>query len=154
MFFPKSPRQTLFMEKPEEAEKIRQLANLLREEDKPIKLVNSQGVEAIIPDTVYHLLLTCVRILADGKALTLGLHSRDLTTQQAADILGVSLPFLIKLLDRGEIHYKNVDSYGIITFEDVMKYAKKREQQREKKLDELIQMTEEAGLYELDEKLS
>jgi len=153
MLVPQSSLQTLFIQKPKEAEKFIQLANLLSQKDQEIKLVTSKGEEAIIPDTVYQILLTCVRSLGRGEALTIVPHNRHLSTKQAADILGVSEHLLIKLLEQGEIPYIQVGSHPTITFEDLMIYAQKRDQQRENILNELIQMTEAAGLYEFDEKL-
>ena len=75
-----------------------------------------------------------------------------MTTQQAANILGVSRPFLIKLLEQGEIPYSKVGTHRKIYLEDLINYKEKRDKQREEALDELINMTEELGLYELDEK--
>jgi excisionase family DNA binding protein len=75
-----------------------------------------------------------------------------MTTQQAANILGVSRPFLIKLLEQGEILYTKVGTHRRIYLENLINYKEKRDKQREEALDELINMTEEFGLYELDEK--
>ena len=76
------------------------------------------------------------------------LHNRELTTQQAADILNVSRPFLVKLLDEGAIPYIKVGSHRRIRFKDLIIYKEHRSRKRRKLLDQLIEMTEEAGLYE------
>ena len=76
------------------------------------------------------------------------LHNRQLTTQQAADILNVSRLFLVKLLDEGAIPYIKVGSHRRIRFKDLIIYKEHRDRKRRKLLDQLIEMTEEAGLYE------
>ena len=76
------------------------------------------------------------------------LHNRELTTRQAADILNVSRPFLVKLLDEGAIPYIKVGSDRRIRFKDLIIYQEQRDRKRRKLLDQLIEMTEEAGLYE------
>ena len=76
------------------------------------------------------------------------LHNRQLTTQQAADILNVSRPFLVKLLDEEAIPYIKVGSHRRIRFKDLIIYKEHRDSKRRKLLDQLIEMTEEAGLYE------
>ncbi|MEG4346155.1 excisionase family DNA-binding protein [Microcoleus sp. A003_D6] len=75
-------------------------------------------------------------------------HNRELTTQQAADIINVSRPFLVKLLDEGAIPYIKVGSHRRIQFKDLIIYKEHRDRKRRKLLDQLIEMTEEAGLYE------
>jgi len=75
-------------------------------------------------------------------------HNRELTTQQAADILNVSRSFLVKLLDEGAIPYIKVGSHRRIQFKDLIIYKEQRDRKRRKLLDQLIEMTEEAGLYE------
>ena len=76
------------------------------------------------------------------------LHNRQLTTEQAADILNVSRLFLVKLLDEGAIPYIKVGSHRRIQFKDLIIYKEHRDRKRRKLLDQLIEMTEEAGLYE------
>ena len=75
-------------------------------------------------------------------------QNRELTTQEAADILNVSQPFLVKLLETAEIFYVKVGSHRRILFQDLMVYKEQRKVQRRQLLDRLIEMTEEAGLYE------
>lgn len=145
---------TLFKGKPEEVKRIEQLTSLLRSEGSQAKLVISGGEESIIPEEVKQIWLTCLRSMLEGKAIEIVEFNQYMTTQQAANILGVSRPFLIKLLKQGEIPYTKVGTHRKIYLEDLINYKEKRDKQREEALDELINMTEELGLYELDEKLS
>ena len=99
---------TLFKGKPEEVKQIEQLTSLLRSEGSQAKLVISGGEESIIPEEVKQIWLTCLRSMLEGKAIEIVEFNQYMTTQQAANILGVSRPFLIKLLEQGEIPYTKV----------------------------------------------
>lgn len=72
----------------------------------------------------------------------------NLTIQEAANLLNVSQPFLIKLLDERKIPFTKVRSYQYIRFEDLMKYKKERDIQRREGLRELTQFLQEEGFYE------
>ncbi|MEZ2228194.1 helix-turn-helix domain-containing protein [Microcoleus sp.] len=141
-----SPESVILQEK--EQESIAQLAQILSRESAQLKLVESNGKEIIIPPSVYKLLGQVVGAMASGQAISLVLHNRELTTQEAADILNVSRPFLVKLLEKGEIPYIKVGSHRRILFQHLMTYKQQRKVQRRQLLDQLIEMTEEAGLYE------
>ena len=73
-----------------------------------------------------------------------------LTTQQASDLLNVSRPYLIKLLDRGDIPFERGDETGShrrIRFVDLMEYKHKIDKDRREQLRKLTQMSQEAGFY-------
>lgn len=86
--------------------------------------------------------------MASDRAVSIVRYNRELTTQQAANILNVSRPFLVKLLDEGAIPYIKVGSHRRIQFKDLIIDKEHRDRKRRKLLDQLIEMTEEAGLYE------
>ena len=132
----------------QEIEAIAQLEPILSHESSQLRLVASNGEEIVIPASVYSLLGQVVRAMASGQVISIVRHNRELTTQQAADILNVSRPFLVKLLENGEIPYIKVGSHRRILFQDLMVYKEQRKVKRRQLLDQLIEMTEEAGLYE------
>lgn len=74
----------------------------------------------------------------------------NLTIQEAADILNVSQPFLMKLLEEKNIPCTKVGSYQYIRFEDLMKYKQQRDIRRREGLRELTQFLQEEGFYEDD----
>ena len=141
-----SPESIMLLEK--EQELIAQLAQILSRESAQPKLVTSNGEEIIIPESVCNILRQAVQAMASDEAVSIVRHNRELTTQQAADILNVSRPFLVKLLDEGAIPYIKVGSDRRIRFKDLIIYQEQRDRKRRKLLDQLIEMTEEAGLYE------
>ena len=130
-----------------EAEVIAQLEQLLSAEASQAKLVASNGEEVLIPESVYRILRQVIQAMASGQHISVVTQNRQLTTQEAADILSVSRPFMVKLLEAGEIPHIKVGSHRRIRFEDLMTYKEKRDMKHGKLLDELIEITEEASLY-------
>jgi excisionase family DNA binding protein len=144
---------TYFAIKPKHREQINQLNHVLEREKSWTKLVTEEGDEINIPEEVYQLLRYSVSKMASGQGIHLLSESPQLTIQETADWLNVSRPYLINLLDQGEIPYIKVGTHRRVNLEDILKYQEKREHQRRQILDELIVMTSEAGLYQIDEEL-
>lgn len=112
-----------------------------------MKLVTANGEEILIPHAVYEVLRQGIHLLASGQAISMVPHSYELTTQEAATLLNISRPFLIKLLEQGVIPYYKVGSHRRIRFQELMVYKQHRDAQCSAALDELAQMTQEAGFY-------
>ncbi|MCY3574563.1 MAG: helix-turn-helix domain-containing protein [Chloroflexi bacterium] len=118
-------------------------------EDLKIRVVGDQEEEVIVlPAAIVTLLLGMLRMQANGLSVALTpLHS-ELTTSQAADIINVSRPYLIKLLEAGEIPYFKVGSHRRIRREDVMTYKQNQRRERTAILDELTAEAQRLGLYD------
>ncbi|HLP90261.1 MAG TPA: helix-turn-helix domain-containing protein [Nostocaceae cyanobacterium] len=146
------PNQNLSLEpllaSESETENIKQLDNILQKTDNEVKLVTNDGEEITLPESVNYVLSYIVNLMASGKAVSIIPYNRELTTQEAADLLNVSRPYLIKLLEQGEIPYIMVGTHRRVPFEELMKYKKQRDAKRSESLQKLIELTEEAGLYE------
>ncbi|NDJ22106.1 excisionase family DNA-binding protein [Nostoc sp. B(2019)] len=134
-----------------EAQPIKELERILSVKGSQAKLVGANGEQITIPDSVYQVLHQVVHAMALGKAISIVTQERELTTQQAAEFLNVSRPYLIKLLEQGEMPYIKVGSHRRVRFDDLMNYKKQRDEKRSQLLQELIEISEEAGLYEDDE---
>lgn len=91
----------------------------------------------VIPSSAFRLLTDILTQMALGNAITLMPVHAELTTQQAADILNVSRPFLIGLIDNGKIVCRKVGTHRRIRFEDLMTYKREIDQQRTQALEEL-----------------
>lgn len=135
----------------EEQEELGNLDKLLSLEPSRAKLVESNGEEVPIPEYAYQVLRQVIQLMASGQAVSVVPQEREMTTQEAADLLNVSQPFLVKLLDEGKIPYIKVGSHRRIRFQDLMTYKKQRDTKRSKLVDNLIQMSQDEGFYE-DEK--
>lgn len=90
-----------------------------------------------LPETAVQLLVDLLSNMAEGNAVTLMPVHAELTTKQAADLLGVSRPYLIRLLEDGEMPYHMVGTHRRVYFKDLQRYRKSIEQQRAKALDQL-----------------
>ena len=104
-----------------------------------------EGV-VVIPSSVLRLLNDILAQMALGNAITLMPVHAELTTQQAADILNVSRPFLIGLIDDGKIVCRKVGTHRRIRFDDLMAYKQEIDQQRMRALEELAREAQELDM--------
>jgi excisionase family DNA binding protein len=111
-------------------------------------LVGAGGEKLELPDAVFRLLKDIVRNMQLGRAIILIPENQQLTTQRAADLLGVSRPHLIKLLEAGELPYHKAGSHRRIYLRDLVAYQKRRDAERKRALDRIAKEAYEAGLYD------
>ncbi|MEU6487602.1 helix-turn-helix domain-containing protein [Streptomyces sp. NPDC046887] len=114
----------------------------------PALLRGPCGTVHTLPAEVYEALTVVVRALSEGKAVTVAPTHTTLTTQEAADMLGVSRPTFVKILDRGEIPYSRPGRHRRVLLSDVLAYRERRRGRSRQGLDELVRLTEESGLYD------
>jgi excisionase family DNA binding protein len=113
------------------------------------KLVSADGTELNISDHVFKVLEQIIPHLERGiRTVTISPNNAEMTTQEAADILNVSRPYLIKLLESGEIPHTKTGSHRRIKVKDVMAYKDKKESQRSQALRELTDIMQEYGLFD------
>lgn len=113
-----------------------------------VRLVGANEETLAIPEPIYELLRQAIPLLAKGNAVALIPSHKELTTQQAADILNVSRPFLVTLLENGTIPFTKTGTHRRICFNDMLAYMKQRDAERREKLTCLTQMSQELGLYD------
>lgn len=111
------------------------------------RLVGTKGENVPLPEQLRFLLKDIVKNLADGRSLILMPEDKQLTTQQAGELLGMSRPYVIRLLDAGEMPYNLVGKHRRIALRDVLAYAKRRAAARKTALNQMARDAYEAGLY-------
>jgi excisionase family DNA binding protein len=111
-------------------------------------LVGPRGENFAIPEAVFYILARVVEVLERGDAITLVPVGKELTTQQAADLLNVSRQYLVRLLDEGKIPYTRTGKHRRLRVEDVMTFKQTRDRERDERLNELTRLSEEFGGYE------
>ena len=91
-----------------------------------------------------------VESMRAGKAITVAPLDQRLTTQEAADFLGISRPTLVKLLEQGEIPYERpaAGRHRRVRLSDVLDYQIRKRQERRTTLDQMTADAAEAGLYD------
>ena len=136
---------------PSEAEKTaaNQLRTILASHatgDAKLRVIDEktkQPTEVTLSPALSNLLMELLRHVGRGSAVTLIPFHEELTTQQAADILNVSRPFFISLLERKEIPYTTVGRHRRVKAVDLFAYKRSRDQQRSESLDALAQFDAE-----------
>lgn len=102
---------------------------------------NGQKQTIVLPASAFKMLFEILTQMAQGNAISIIPVHAELTTQKAADILNVSRPFLVKLLEEKAIPFRKVGNHRRILFSDLIAYKHQIDNERRKALDEL---TEEA----------
>jgi len=102
----------------------------------------------ILPVKALKLLGEILKAMSQGKLISIVPQATELTTQSAAEILGCSRPYLVKLLEEGKIDYTKVGKHRRIKYEDVIDYKKKMKEEQKKRLIEMMHADEDLGLYD------
>ncbi len=131
-------------------ESARRLAPALRKNSGTIELRVGQSDDTIepvvIPAAAFRLFVRILAEMASGNAVRLIPHQAELTTQEAAELLNVSRPYVIRLLDDGRIPSHKVGTHRRVLFKDVMTYKEQHRRTRGAALNKLSALDQELGL--------
>ena len=86
-----------------------------------------------------------------GQAVTVAPVHQRLTTQEAADLVGVTRPTFVKYLEQGRIPYDQPGRHRRVLLADVLAFKKERSSERREALDEMVAIADEAGMYDEDD---
>jgi len=111
-------------------------------------LVGREGYKLPLPDPLFHMLVAVVQRMRRGEVIVLVPEDEAVTTKAAADFLGVSRPFLIRLLEEGRIPFYKVGSHRRVKLADLKEYRDARDKERRQRLDALFRRVAEEGHYD------
>ena len=111
------------------------------------QLLGPEGEAIPIPASVFYVLERVAEVLARGDSITVVPTGKELTTQQAADLLNVSRQYLVRLLDAGKLPYTKTGKHRRVRIEDVLAFKEKRDEERKSALDTLTELSEDVGGY-------
>lgn len=112
------------------------------------KLVRPNGEASVLPDSLYAFLIELIQLLNQGKPVHITQNQAELTTLEAAAMLGVSRQFLVNLLKKGEVAHHMVGTHRRIYLRDLLQYKKKRDELQRRVIRSLAKAEAESGLYD------
>ena len=112
------------------------------------KLVGKGGESMAIPPSIRTLIAEIARNMEAGKAVSVVAEHQELTTQRAANILGVSRPFLVRMVEDGKLAFHRVGSHRRVYLSDLLEYKTKRDRARHEAIKRLAREDVEAGTYD------
>lgn len=126
----------------------RQLARLMPEGRGPLQLVTDDNRHEMItiPPGALRLLVDILTQLGQGRGVAIIPEKAELTTQEAANYLNVSRPYVVKLVESGKLSARTVGTRRRIAFEDLVRFDEEGRKIRRAALDELTQLDQELGL--------
>lgn len=128
----------------------RQLANqaLTALRRRPRRFTLPDGTAMQLPKTAVDGLIEMLDAVAHGENATVVRSPREVTTQQAATVLNVSRPTIVRLIDDGELPARKVGSHRRILLSDLLTFRDKIVAERRAALEEMTRDAEELGLYD------
>jgi excisionase family DNA binding protein len=112
------------------------------------KLIGTDGKTEALPNNLYSFLLRLLAELRAGQTVTILQNRHELTTAEAAKILGLSRQFVVQLLEKGEMPFHMAGTHRRLYVRDVFAYKSKRDMERRKILDNLARQAFEEGIYD------
>ena len=104
------------------------------------------ATQVVVPSAAFRFFVDVLAVLANGNAVTVAPVHAELTTQQAANLLNVSRPYLVKLLDERAIPYRRVGNRRKVMLVDLVEYKRRDEATRRVIADELTREAQEIAL--------
>lgn len=111
-----------------------------------VRFESAPDEPVVLPAAAVRLLGALLAELAKGNAVTLMPHHAELTTQEAADLLNVSRPFLVSLLESGQLPFHKVGTHRRVRFADLIVFKRRRDAESEAALRELATLSQDLDL--------
>jgi excisionase family DNA binding protein len=115
-----------------------------RAETQQIEILDDEGAPHLVrvPVSALRLLVDVLTEIGEGNAVSIIPIHAELTTQEAANVLNVSRPFLVQLLERGEIPFHKIGTHRRVRYQDVIAYKERIDMDRGKALDALAEQAQ------------
>jgi len=101
-----------------------------------------------IPFRALALLTDILKAMSEGKPISIVPIATEVTTQKAAEILGCSRPYLVKLLEDGKMKFVKIGKHRRIKFEDVLAYKQQMKEDQKRDIIDIMAFDEEIGMYD------
>lgn len=125
---------------------LRELRRLVKEGS--VNVMGVKGRKMALPKPVVGLLDEILKNLQAGKAVSVVPEHEELTTQRAANMLGVSRPFMIRLLEEDKLPFHMAGSHRRVYLKDVLSFKERRDRQRHSSIVRMARMEKKAGTYD------
>jgi excisionase family DNA binding protein len=150
-------RMTPIAAPPEQQEQFAELSRVLermlvqpKRRAPRCQLVGPKGETIALPESLFYVLERVAEVLARGDSITVVPVGKELTTQQAANLLNISRQYLVRLLDEERIPFRKTGKHRRLRIEDVLAFKDKRDKDRRAGLRELSRLTQELGGYDAE----
>lgn len=132
-----------------EKDRILELLKTTIEAEEPSRLnvkIGEDEVDMPLPHDLMTVILEILTEVARGHSVSVGPEKEELTTSEAAELLNVSRPHLVKLLEEGEIPFRKVGTHRRVRREDVLEHKRKQRKEAEEAMQNLADQAQELGL--------
>ncbi|MDX2179342.1 MAG: helix-turn-helix domain-containing protein [Bryobacteraceae bacterium] len=129
-----------------ESAQLREIRQLVKQGS--VNVVGTKGRKVALPRPVVGLLDEIVKNLQAGKAVSIVSGYQELTTQRAANLLGISRPFMVRLLEEGQLPFHMVGSHRRVYLQDVRTFKERRDKERHASIVRMARMEKKAGTYD------
>ena len=130
-----------------EEQQVRDLYRVLLHSD-TIKLVDQSGVTHVVPASICYLFRSVLAGMQEGKGIVVVPVGQELTTKQAADLLGVSRQYLVRLLESGKITFHRSGTHRRIYLNDLLAFRDIRDGERRKAIRRMAEQEVKDGTYD------
>ncbi|MHB8289186.1 MAG: helix-turn-helix domain-containing protein [Acidimicrobiales bacterium] len=133
---------------PDDLDQLLDLARFLEDHAEPGLLFGTDGAQIPLPAEVYRVMRQAVDVMRQHKGTIVAPQGLLLTTQEAADFLGISRPTLVKLLEDGAIAFEKPNRHRRVRLQDLIEFQHRHRTERRAVLDQLTEEAGELGLYD------
>lgn len=125
------------------------LASILERRHDHVEIASADrpAEHIVVPTAAFELLINIVGEMARGNGVTLMPVEAELTTQEAADLLNVSRPFVVKLINDGKLPARNVGNRRRVRLQDLLAFKQVDDERRRAVADELLRNAQDLGIY-------